>query len=606
VKLSITEAAIASRCQRQFLLAREGLRVVSGGAAAIGRPAHEILAAFVARGRAHPLVAEALDREPLDEEAVVLAVTEALYRELYDRAQALAPTLAAEEFTRLGRAVMDCAVLLGELLVRARRSGLRGDAAFDAALVASERSVALQFEGLDLDGTLDLCCRDLQSGELYVFDLKTGAVDAASDQQARLYARALGAAPALACISGDRFELRRVPLAPLEEELRALGALLDGSAPPDAAAPEVCAACLVQQPCWSRWGRTLPEPAAAPAGSRLAADARRLEVALRAHRVHLSPVDPALAVEGPTLVRFRLALREGEGISRVERCARDLQRAMGWSVPPLVSNEGVHVALDAPRSDRELLAFRSLNLDSLRGLDVPVGVTLQRGLLAVDLAQAPHLLVAGTTNSGKTIFLKGLILSLLRRLPREECQVAIIDPKMLDFPPFDRLPLWRPVVTDAQDAVALLESLAEEELPRRTQLLAGAGATQRSELPPGTLPALVVVIDEFADLMVSLGGKARRDAFLTSVQRLLQRARAVGIHLVLATQRPSVDAIPGLLKANLPVRIAFKLPAATDSVTVLDEKGAENLLGQGDLLLKRDGALWRAQAYFVSPADVRA
>jgi DNA segregation ATPase FtsK/SpoIIIE-like protein len=177
---------------------------------------------------------------------------------------------------------------------------------------------------------------------------------------------------------------------------------------------------------------------------------------------------------------------------------------------------------------------------------------------------------------------------------------------MLDFPPFDRLPLWRPVVTDAQDAVALLESLAEEELPRRTQLLAGAGATQRSELPPGTLPALVVVIDEFADLMVSLGGKARRDAFLTSVQRLLQRARAVGIHLVLATQRPSVDAIPGLLKANLPVRIAFKLPAATDSVTVLDEKGAENLLGQGDLLLKRDGALWRAQAYFVSPADVRA
>jgi FtsK/SpoIIIE family/PD-(D/E)XK nuclease superfamily len=606
MKLSITEAAVASRCERQFLLARDGLRVSKGGdGARLGTPAHQILASFVARGRTHPLLAAALLREPVDEAALQHAVCEALYQELHDRAAALGPSLSAAELVRLGRITFDCAALLGELLVRARKGGLSGDVAFDAALPGSEEPVALSAEGLELEGVLDLCCRDLESGELLVFDLKTSGVDEASDQQARLYAEALQATPALACISGEGFTLRRVPRAPVAESLRSLRALLDGVKAPAAASPEICADCAVQRHCWSRWGRTLPEPAPAPTGSHLAADAKRLEHALRAHRVHLSPVDPALATEGPTLVRFRITLREGETISRVERCARDLQRTMGWPVPPLVSNDGLHVAIDAPRSDRETLAFSSLDLARLSGLTIPVGLAQDRKLLELDLAQAPHLLVAGATGSGKTVFLKGLLLSLLR-LGREKCEVAIVDPKMLDFPPFDALPLARKVVTDAQEAVALLDWLAEEELLRRTSLLAKAGVTQRTELPEGALPAFVVVIDEFADLMLSLPSKSARDAFTGRVQRLLQRARAAGIHLVIATQRPSVDAIPGLLKANLPVRIAFKLPTAVDSTTVLDERGAENLLGRGDLLLKRDGLLLRAQAFNVTPDDVRA
>jgi DNA segregation ATPase FtsK/SpoIIIE, S-DNA-T family len=119
------------------------------------------------------------------------------------------------------------------------------------------------------------------------------------------------------------------------------------------------------------------------------------------------------------------------------------------------------------------------------------------------------------------------------------------------------------------------------------------------------MPALVVVIDEFADLLASFTERDLKTQFIGAVQRLLQRARAVGIHLVIATQRPSVDAIPGALKANLPVRIAFKLPSAPDSVTVLDEGGAENLLGRGDLLLKRDGTTTRAQAFNVTPQDLQ-
>lgn len=155
--------------------------------------------------------------------------------------------------------------------------------------------------------------------------------------------------------------------------------------------------------------------------------------------------------------------------------------------------------------------------------------------------------------------------------------------------------------------MALLQSLVEEEVPARLQRLVAAGVTQRSELPAGEapMPSLVVVIDEFADLLSSFSDKASKTQFSSAVQRLLQKSRAVGIHLVIATQRPSVDAVPGQVKTNLPVRIAFKLPSEIDSRTVLDETGAENLLGRGDLLLKRDGVTTRAQAFQIGPADVQ-
>jgi S-DNA-T family DNA segregation ATPase FtsK/SpoIIIE len=307
------------------------------------------------------------------------------------------------------------------------------------------------------------------------------------------------------------------------------------------------------------------------------------------------------------VTRYLVSLRDGEGIAKVERSARDLQRTMGWPVPPLVSNHGGYVAIDGPRREREIVPWKAAPLEELHGLEVPVGLTLERELLKLDLASAPHLLVAGTTNSGKTIFLKGLLLSLLQRLSRDECEVAIVDPKMVDFPPFAALALRRPVITDPQEAVAFLQELVEREMPRRTQRLLEAGVTSRSGLPPGAqpMPALVVVVDEFADLLAMFPDRPARAEFVGSVQRLLQRARAVGIHLVIATQRPSVDAVPGQLKANLPVRVAFKLPTAIDSSTVLDEPGAENLLGRGDLLLKRDGQIFRAQAFHVTAEDVR-
>ncbi|HET7787014.1 MAG TPA: FtsK/SpoIIIE domain-containing protein [Myxococcales bacterium] len=618
-RFSVTELAIAARCPRQMLLAREGYRVVDGDGG-IGQTAHAALAGFVTRGASHPLVQESLSRTPLDESLLLTAVVEGLYREFFDRAPGVAPAVASQDLVRLGRIVFDLSSLLGELLLRARRSGLTGTEAFTRAFEASERRVELDLNGVEVRGALDLLCRDLERKRAYVFDLKTGLADLAAEEQVRLYALALkrsgeGFSPALAYVSGETIEVKVV--APLDQHgerqlasrARDLAGMADGKMTPPAAPDlETCRTCPVQKPCWTRWGRTLRvgeiETLPPPAAGEIAEEALKLEKSLRAHRVHLDRIDPALAVVGPNVVRFKLALREGEAIARVEKSARDVQRDMGWPVPPLVCNDGKHVALDAPRRDREVLPWRAASLGDLSGLEVPVGLSLNRELLKLDLATAPHLLVAGTTSSGKSVFLKGLILALLR-LPPEECRIVIVDPKMVDFTSFRSPPLWQPVVTDPDDAVALLQSLVDVEMPARTQKLIDAGVPQRTDLPRGSMPALVVVIDEFADLLASFTDRDLRTQFIGSVQRLLQRARAVGIHLVIATQRPSVDAVPGALKANLPVRIAFKLPSSHDSVTVLDESGAENLLGRGDLLLKREGSMTRAQAFNVAPQDLQ-
>ena len=588
MRYSVTELAIAARCARQLTLMREGARIVQGDGG-IGQAAHAVLDAFVRRGQ---LPATS------DDEGVVAGVVEALYRELYDRSAALAPQVTSDELVRLARVISQLGAFLGELIVRAKRKG----EPFERCLDASERRIALDVPGAIVEGKIDLLCRDFGTGAAYVIDLKTHKPDTAAEEQVRLYAlglRQTGEAfePALLCASGDSIELRRVSPATVDgvaERIRDLQAV----APRAAADAETCRTCSVQAQCWSRWGRTLEE---SPRSEPVQDDALRLEKSLRAHRVLLEKVDPAIAIVGPNVVRYKIALRQGESIQRIRRSADDLQRSMGWTVPPLVSNDGTYVAIDAPRREREIVPWTAVPLEQLRGLEIPIGLTLSRELLKLDLAAAPHLLVAGTTNSGKSVFLKALALSLLRSA---DCKVAIIDPKMLDFPPFNGFALVRPVITDAAEAVAYLDDLVEHELPRRTTVLQKAGATQRTELPAGEMPAIVVIIDEFADLCAMFAKPAERTQFIGSVQRLLQKSRAVGIHLVLATQRPDVSAIPGQLKANLPVRIAFKLPAAHDSVTVLDEGGAENLLGRGDLLLKRDGQVTRAQAFNVSPADV--
>jgi DNA segregation ATPase FtsK/SpoIIIE-like protein len=239
-----------------------------------------------------------------------------------------------------------------------------------------------------------------------------------------------------------------------------------------------------------------------------------------------------------------------------------------------------------------------------------LGVDSQGATGVADLSKLPHLLVAGTTGSGKSIFLTSILGSLAAAVPPERLQIRIVDIKGVDFTVFDGLPhlAGYPVVESPQEAIDLLETTIEQETSRRRQLFRKAGARQISEYyaiePDATRwpPQIVIVIDEYAQLLGA--DRASRQRLEGLIQQYAQFARAFGIYLVLATQRPSVDVVTGPIKANLPSRCVFQLPSAIDSRTVIDGAGAEALLGAGDMLFYNDGHLRRYQAPNLTPADV--
>ncbi|ELZ20840.1 cell division protein FtsK [Halosimplex carlsbadense 2-9-1] len=218
------------------------------------------------------------------------------------------------------------------------------------------------------------------------------------------------------------------------------------------------------------------------------------------------------------------------------------------------------------------------------------------------------MLVGGTTGSGKTVFLYSLLTCFLKRFEPEELRLAIVDPKLTNFMFFNQLPNLEhdQVITEDEDAAELFEWITSEEIPRRTQVLGESGSidiqehNERSDEP---LRPLVVVIDEYADLIDGLGDLS--DEFETNVRRIAQKARSVGIHLVISTQRPSAKIIDTDLRANLDMRVAFRLPSASDSQVILDESGAEGLGGNGDMLFKEADSLTRLQGIYVDTDYLR-
>jgi S-DNA-T family DNA segregation ATPase FtsK/SpoIIIE len=242
-------------------------------------------------------------------------------------------------------------------------------------------------------------------------------------------------------------------------------------------------------------------------------------------------------------------------------------------------------------------------------LALALGKTVSGEPLITDLDGMPHLLIAGTTGSGKTVCINSLLISLLYRATPEELKLILIDPKMVELAPFNGLPhLIVPVVTDAKRAVASLD-WSVEEMENRYRLFAKVGARnilsynekkKDSEIP-SYLPYIVIIIDELADLMLTASKEME-----SAIARLAQLSRAVGIHMILATQRPSVDVITGVIKANFPSRISFKVASKVDSRTVLDMNGADKLLGKGDMLFIPPGTskAIRAQGSLVSDEEI--
>jgi S-DNA-T family DNA segregation ATPase FtsK/SpoIIIE len=330
---------------------------------------------------------------------------------------------------------------------------------------------------------------------------------------------------------------------------------------------------------------------------------------------------------GPVVTRFEIQPAPGVKVSRISNLAKDLARSLAVisvRVVEVIPGKSV-VGVEIPNEHREIVNFRDVLASkafdqSKSPLTMALGHDISGQPVTADLAKMPHLLVAGTTGSGKSVGVNAMLLSLLYKASPAEVRLILVDPKMLELSVYDGIPhLLTPVITDMKDAANGLRWCVAE-MERRYKLMAAMGVrnlagfnrrvedaikagspipdplwtpdpilamTDEEQTAPGLekLPAIVVVIDEFADMMMVVGKKVEE-----LIARIAQKARAAGIHLILATQRPSVDVITGLIKANIPTRIAFQVSSKIDSRTILDQGGAEQLLGHGDMLYLPPGS----------------
>lgn len=330
---------------------------------------------------------------------------------------------------------------------------------------------------------------------------------------------------------------------------------------------------------------------------------------------------------GPVITRFELQPAPGVKVSRISNLAKDLARSLAVisvRVVEVIPGKSV-VGIEIPNEHREIVNFREVLSSqafeqSRSPLTLALGHDISGQPVVADLAKMPHLLVAGTTGSGKSVGVNAMLLSLLYKSGPQDVRFILVDPKMLELSVYDGIPhLLTPVITDMKDAANGLRWCVAE-MERRYKLMAALGVrnlagynrkveeankagspiddplwtpdpifaeTNEEQTAPGleVLPSIVVVIDEFADMMMIVGKKVEQ-----LIARIAQKARAAGIHLILATQRPSVDVITGLIKANVPTRIAFQVSSKVDSRTILDQGGAEQLLGHGDMLYLPPGS----------------
>jgi DNA segregation ATPase FtsK/SpoIIIE, S-DNA-T family len=355
---------------------------------------------------------------------------------------------------------------------------------------------------------------------------------------------------------------------------------------------------------------------------------------------------------GPTVTTYEVSPAAGTKVSKVAGLADDLALALARKVRIVAPIPGKNrIGFELPNDRRVKVVLRDLVEDRrFQTLDVPLPIVLGRDILGnpvyADLASMPHVIVAGATGAGKSVGLNVMLLSVLYRRSPDELRLLMIDPKVVELAPFDRIPhMLLPVVTDMKQAATALK-WAVDEMERRYQVFADAGTkniatynawvgrvasgeaknpNQRvvvgkdhngfaDEIPaengtdegyvplPEKLPWIVIVVDEFADLMMQQGKEVE-----AAVARLAQKARAAGMHVILATQRPSTDVITGTIKANFPTRIAYRVAQRVDSRTILDEQGAEHLLGMGDMLIRLNGTgeTKRVQCPWVSEEEVQ-
>ena len=361
-----------------------------------------------------------------------------------------------------------------------------------------------------------------------------------------------------------------------------------------------------------------------------------LEIKLQEFNVKAKVIE---AQPGPVVTRFELDLAPGVKASKVTNISRDLARSMSMASVRVVEviPGKPYIGIEVPNTAREMVRLiELLETPTYRDpnglITMAMGKDISGNPVLTDLAKAPHMLVAGTTGSGKSVAVNAMILSMLLKYTPNQLRLILIDPKQLELANYNDIPhLLTPVVTDMKDAVNAL-NWCVNEMERRYKLMSylkirklsdynrkvdeaiangedlidptwkpSDSATQERAPRLTALPSIVIVADEFADMIMQVGKKAEE-----MITRLAQKSRAAGIHLLLATQRPSVDVITGLIKANIPTRVALRVNSKIDSRTILDASGAEDLLGHGDMLFLGPGKIEpeRVHGAFISDDEV--
>lgn len=342
----------------------------------------------------------------------------------------------------------------------------------------------------------------------------------------------------------------------------------------------------------------------------------RLNKVLKDYNISALPINPDLVQEAARFTRFTVELKSGETIRSIEKSKADIGIQLEANGEILVNHiRGTkYISVDVPfaGAGKPINLLKHLNrLDgNKQKLNIVAGQMPDGKFELLDIAKAPHLLVAGTTGSGKTIFLYSIMVSLLEQFSKDEIEFLIVDPKQTDFVFFDDLPnlYGGKVVTDADEALEMLNQINEVDKEERMKMIRSCKSrdinSYNEKNPNNRMKRLVVIIDEYADLIQTAEMQGNRKEFERSLSMLAQKVRSLGIHLIIATQRPSANIVTGVLKANIPYRISFRLPSHTDSQTILDMPGAENLLGTGDMLVVTESDVKRMQGLFITEDEL--
>lgn len=342
----------------------------------------------------------------------------------------------------------------------------------------------------------------------------------------------------------------------------------------------------------------------------------RINKVFRDYGINAYPVDPNMVQEAARFTRFSVELKSGETIRTLERFKTDIGIQLEANGEILIDHiKGTkYLSVDVPfaGAGKAISLLKHLNLldGSSGALDFVAGQKADGRFEVVDIAKAPHMLIAGTTGSGKTIFLYSIIVSLLHKYPMEDLEFLIIDPKQTDFVFFEDLPnlYGGHVVVDAEEALEMIQRINDVDKEGRMQQLRFCRSrdigSYNEKNPDHRMKRLIIIIDEYADLIQTAEMQGKRKEFEKFLSMLAQKVRSLGIHLIIATQRPSANIVTGVLKANIPYRISFRLPSHTDSQTILDMPGAENLLGKGDMLMVADSDTIRMQGLYISEDEL--